>query len=124
LLTLEPVLTHYDQKLPVRLAADASPYGISGIISHVMQDGHEKPIAYASRSLSKTEQKYAQIDSEALGIFWAVKKFYPYLYGRKFTLVTDCQPLTSIFSPSQSIPATTAARVQDMRSICLVLIMT
>lgn len=112
LLTSEPVLTHYDPNLPVRLAADASPYGISGIISHVMQDGTEKPIAYASRSLSKTEQKYAQIDREALGIFWAVKKFYPYLYGRKFTLVTDCQPLTSIFSPSKSIPATTAARVQ------------
>jgi hypothetical protein len=112
LLVSEPVLTHYDPELPVRLASDASPYGISGILSHVMPDGSEKPIAYASRSLTKTERKYAQIDREALGIYWAVKKFSPYLYGKKFTLITDCQPLTSIFSPSKSIPSTTAARVQ------------
>ena len=111
-LTLEPTLTHYNPKLPVRLASDASPHGISGILSHVMPDGMERPIAYASRSVTKTEMKYAQIDREALGIYWAVKKFYPYLYGRTFTLVTDCQSLTSIFSPSKSIPATTAARVQ------------
>lgn len=106
------MLTHYNPDLPVRLATDASPVGISGILSHVMTDGSEKPIAFASRSLSNTEQRYAQIDREALAIFWAVKKFYPYLYGRKFCLVTDCQPLLSIFSPSKSIPATTAARVQ------------
>ena len=123
LLTSEPVLTHYDPKLPVRLASDASPHGISGILSHVMPDETERPIAYASRSLTKTEMKYAQIDREALGIYWAVKKFYPYLYGRTFTLVTDCQPLTSIFSPSKSIPATTAAGVQ-MHYISLGLITT
>ena len=112
LLTLEPVLTHYNPKLPIRLASDASPHGISGILSHVIPDRTERPIAYASRSLTKTEMKYVQIDREALGIYWAVKKFYPYLYSRTFTLVTDCQPLTSIFIPSKSIPATTAACVQ------------
>jgi hypothetical protein len=112
LITSEPVLTHYNPELPVRLASDASPYGISGILSHVMPDGSEKPIAFASRSLTKTEQKYAQVDRESLGIFWSVRKFYPYLYGRKFTLITDCQPLMSIFNPSKGIPATAAARVQ------------
>lgn len=112
LLTSEPVLTHYDPQLPVKLATNASPHGISGILSHVLPNGSEKPVLFASRSLLKAERKYAQIDREALAIYWAVKKFYTYLYGRQFTLVTDCQPLLSIFSPSKSIPATTAARVQ------------
>jgi hypothetical protein len=67
---------------------------------------------FASRSLSKSERNYAQIDKEALGIVWSVRKFYNYLFARKFTLVTDHQPLTSIFSPSRAIPATTAARLQ------------
>ena len=99
-------------RLPVKLATDASPYGVSAIMSHGMKNGVEKPIAYASRSLTQTEQRYAQIDRESLAIYWGVKRFYPYLYGRMVTLVRDCQPLLSIFNPKKSIPATTAARVQ------------
>ncbi|XP_060599606.1 uncharacterized protein K02A2.6-like [Ruditapes philippinarum] len=55
---------------------------------------------------------YAQVQREATAIYWAVHKYYPYLYGRKFTLITDCQALLSIFSPSKGIPATSAARIQ------------
>lgn len=40
------------------------------------------------------------------------KKLYPYLFGRKFTLITDHQPLTSIFNPSKSIPVTSVSRLQ------------
>ena len=60
LITSQPVLTHYNPDLLVRLASDASPNGISGILSHVMPDSSGKPIAFASRSLTKTERNYAQ----------------------------------------------------------------
>ena len=70
LITSEQVLTHYDPALPVRLVCDASPTGIGAVLSHVMPDGSERPIAFASRSLTKTERKYAQIDKEALSIAW------------------------------------------------------
>ena len=66
LLTSDCVLTHYDLNLPVRLACDASQHGIGAVLSHVMPTGVERPIAFASRSLSTAEKAYAQIDKEAL----------------------------------------------------------
>ena len=69
MITSEQVLTHYDSALPVQLACDASLTGIGAVLSHVMPDGSERPVAFVSRSLTKTERKYAQIDKEALSIY-------------------------------------------------------
>ena len=77
-----------------------------------MGDNTERPIAYASRSLTKTEKHYSQIDKEALALVRGVKKFHTYIFARHFTLRTDHKPLTAIFSPTKAIPATTAARLQ------------
>ena len=106
------VLTHFNPALPLRLASDASPYGIGAVMSHVLPNGTERPIAFASRTLSTAERNYAQIDKEALAIVWAVRKFHTYLYGRDFVLVTDHTPLTAIFHPEKDLPAMTAARLQ------------
>ena len=106
------VLTHYDPSLPVRLASDASSYGIGAVLSHVLPEGEERPIAFASRTLSSAERGYSQLDKEALGLVYGVKKFHQFLYGRKFTLVTDHKPLTSIFHPNKGIPSLAAARLQ------------
>ena len=86
MITSEQVLTHYDPSLPLRLVCDASPVGIGAVLSHVMNDGTERPIAFASRTLTKTEQGYAQIDKEGLAMIWGVKKFHVYLFGQSFTL--------------------------------------
>ena len=77
-----------------------------------MDDGTERPTAFASRSLTKAERAYSQIDKEALALYWGVVKFHTYLYGRRFTLVTDHKPLVSILNPNAGIPAMTAARLQ------------
>ncbi|RXN16207.1 putative protein K02A2.6-like protein [Labeo rohita] len=79
---------------------------------HTLPSGEEKPIAFASRTLSKAEQNYAQIEREALAIVFGVRKFHQYLYGRKFTLFTDHRPLTTVFGPQNGIPSMAAARMQ------------
>ena len=83
------MLTHYDPNIKVTLACDSSSYGLGAVLSHQWPDGTEKPIAYASRSLSERERKYAQIEKEALALFWGVKTFQMYLEGRRFVLITD-----------------------------------
>ena len=112
LVTSEQVLAHYDPDLPVRVACDASPYGLGAVLSHMMSDGSEKPVAFASRTLNRAEINYSQIDKEALALVWGIRKFNHYLYGRHFTPVTDHQPLSPIFHPEKGIPAMTAARMQ------------
>jgi len=64
------VLAHYNPKLEVQLAADASPYGLGAVISHITEDGEERPIAYASRSLTPAEKNYSVIEKEALAIIF------------------------------------------------------
>ena len=107
-----PVLAHYDPSLPIRLAGDASDYGIGAVISHVFEDGSERPVAFTSRTLSPTERNYSQIEKEALSLIYGIQKFHQYLYGRPFVFVTDHRPLLSILGPKKGIPPLAAARMQ------------
>ena len=112
LLTTSHIQAHYDAKLTIHLAADASAYGIGAVVSHVMPIGEEKPVTFASRSLTSSEQNYAQIEKETLALVFGVKKFHQYMYGHKFTLLTDYGPLTTILGPKKGIPPIAAARLQ------------
>jgi len=111
-LTSPQVLVHYSPDLPIRLACDASPYGVGAVISHVMPDGEERPIAFASRTLTSSERNYSQIEREGLGIIFGVTRFHLYLYGRKFELITDNKPLAIIIGPKKGIPSIAAMRLQ------------
>ncbi len=105
-------LAMFDSDLPVKLATDASSYGVGAVLSHVYPNGLEKPIAFASRTLSSAERNYAQIEKEALAIIFGVKKFHQYVYGRPFVLVTDHKPLTALLGPKSNIPTLAASRMQ------------
>ncbi|XP_065219763.1 uncharacterized protein K02A2.6-like [Planococcus citri] len=104
------VLTPFNPAKQLVLATDASPYAIGTVLSHIDEFG-ERPIAFASRTLTKTEERYSQIDKEALGIYWGVKKFFNYLFGRPFILETDCKPLQSIFDAHAAKPSLSATRL-------------
>jgi len=72
----------------------------------------ERPIAFNSHSLTAAEKNNAQIHREALLIYWGVKKFFPLLFGRHFTLIIDHEPSVLIFHQEKETPAMTAARLQ------------
>ena len=76
-LTFTKVLAHCDPKLPINLAADASIYAVGAVISYVFPDGSEKPIAYASRTLSSSERNNTQVEKEALSLVFGIKKISP-----------------------------------------------
>uniref|UniRef100_A0AC34GW48 Integrase catalytic domain-containing protein n=1 Tax=Panagrolaimus sp. ES5 TaxID=591445 RepID=A0AC34GW48_9BILA len=104
-LTDRCMLTHFDPRLPITVAADASQHGIGGVISHVYADGSERPIQFFSRALNPAQSKYSQTEKEALALITAVKIFHRYLEGRKFTLYTDHKALLSIFGPRSLKPS-------------------
>ena len=105
------ILVHYDPGRPLTLAADASAYGIGPIISHTMEDGTERPMAFASRTLLLSEKNYSQIEKEALCIILEFQ--VPCLSLRTLIYTNyDHKPLTSIFGPKKGVPTIAAARLQ------------
>lgn len=88
----QPLLQYPDFKRPFIVTTDASDFAIGAILSQG-QIGRDLPIAYASRTLNQAETNYSTTEKELLAIVFAVKHFRPYLYGHKFTLVTDHRPL-------------------------------
>ena len=106
------VLTHFDPSKPLTVSADASPYGIGGVLSHIMDDGSERPIAYTSRSLSPTEQRYSQLEKEGLAIVFSVRKFHQFLHGRPFAINSDHQPLKFLFDTDRPTPVLASGRIQ------------
>ena len=100
-LTSSSVLMHFD----------ASPYGVGAVLSHQTEEG-ERPIAFASRTLSPAERKYAHLDKEGLYIIFGVKKFDGYLFGRKFVIRSDHKPLQRLLDNTRVIPQLVSARLQ------------
>ena len=117
LLTSSQLLVHFDPKLALTLACDASAYGIGAVLAHRMPDGSEKPIGYASRTLNKAERNYSQLEKEGLSCIFGIKRFYSYLFGYSFELVTDHKPLLGLLGEHRSTSPQASARIRPCSSI-------
>ena len=111
-LSSETSLVHFNPKLRIKLATDASREGIGGVLKHIFPDKTERPICFVSRTLTKAEKNYATIHLEALAIYWSVKKLHQYLMGNKFELESDHKPLQALFGENKGIPMMAAGRLQ------------
>ena len=100
--TTTPVLAFADFKKPFILQTDASGRGLGAVLFQNDDDGNKRVVAYASRSLSRSESNYPVHKLEFLALKWAVtEKFHDYLYGSEFTVWTDNNPLTYVLTTAK-----------------------
>ena len=96
-LTSHPILQYPDFSKEFILTTDASNRGLGAVLSQG-PIGKDLPVAYASRSLSSAEIHYTTTEKELLAIVWSVKYFRPYLFGRRFKIVSDHKPLVWVMN--------------------------
>lgn len=111
LLLNSKLLIHYDPSKRLYLQCDASPYGIGIVLSHHI-DNTDRPIAFASRSLTAAQRNWSQLEKEAFAIIFGLRKFREYIYGNRISIITDHLPLIGLFGSSKPFPERAAARIQ------------
>jgi hypothetical protein len=86
------VLRYFDPDAETTIQTDASLKGLSAVL---LQGG--QPVCYASKALTEAEQRYSNIEREALGVVWGLERFHYFVYGKKCNVHTDHKPLETIF---------------------------
>ncbi|CAB4040572.1 Hypothetical predicted protein, partial [Paramuricea clavata] len=86
------VLRYFDPDAETTIQTDASLKGLGAVL---LQGG--QPVCYASKALTEAEQRYSNIEREALGVVWGLERFHYFVYGKKCTVHTDHKPLETIF---------------------------
>lgn len=105
-LTTTPCLAYFDQNKEVVLQVDSSKSGIGVVL---LQEG--RPVEYASRALTTSERKWAQIEKEALSVLYGLERFDQYTYGRNVKVQNDHKPLAAILKKPLSMAP---KRLQDI----------
>ena len=101
LISNAPILTFYDPNKTIVLSVDASKGAVGAVISH-----NNSPIAYASATLTSSQQNYAQIEKELFAILFGCIKFHQYIYGKRVVVETDHKPLIPLFDKAlYKVPA-------------------
>ena len=92
----DSILALFDPHRSTRVSADASSYGLGAVLTQQQPSGEWKPISYISRALTTTEQRYAQIEKEALAVTWACERLRDFLTGLQFHIHTDINEAVTV----------------------------
>ncbi|XP_052123376.1 uncharacterized protein K02A2.6-like [Frankliniella occidentalis] len=108
MITNAPILANFQENAPIVIQCDASSFGLGSCLLQ-----NKKPVSFASRCLTKTEQGYAMVEKEMLAILFSARKFHFWIYGREVTVHTDHKPLVTIFK--KNVPEIGSTRLQSLR---------
>ena len=111
LLIDSPTLVHYDDGKPLYMSCDASAYGCVGVLFHRI-NGCDRPGAFASCTLTKSQSNYSQLDNEEFFIIFHLNRFHQFICGRLFHIITDHKRLLHLLGDHKLVPVHTAARHQ------------
>ncbi len=120
------VLAQYKPEAKTKVSTDASSFGLGAVLSQMQNEKEWRPVAFISRSLSETEQRYAQVEKEALAVTWACERLSSYLIGLHFTIETDHKPLLALlgtkalddFAPQDSKIPSKTPEIYIQHSVC------
>ena len=117
LLCSDQVMMNYDPSRKTRLYVDHGPVGLAASVCQLYSEPGQprqwRMVTHKSRTLEKAEQNYGKIEGESLGVLWGIKIHAMYLYGTKFEVITDHEPLVPFFNnPNRPAPT----RVERHRS--------
>ena len=100
-------MRYFDPKKRTSIFVDGSPIGLGAVLTQEEESSKEvTPLHYASCPLTPTQARYPQTARGALSIYWAVKRFHLFVYGKEFKVITDHKPLVSLFNnPSSKLYA-------------------
>lgn len=90
------LLAHPDSESSLGLVTDASDFALGGVVQQ-FKGGNWQPLAFFSRKLSPSQQKYSPYDRELLAIYESIKYFQHWLAATNFTIYTDHKPLCYAF---------------------------
>ena len=117
-LTTAPILALYEPYRETKVNADASSYGICGVVMQQQDNGDWKPISYVSRALSPVECRYSQVEKECLAFVWVCERSSDFIWGKSITGETDHKPLVPMLtthSLDQLPPRVQRLRMRLMR---------
>ena len=121
LLTSDRVLANYDPMKPTRIYVDDGPAGVAATVAQSYEvEGIDhpvwRPVMHTSRAKTAAEMNYGKVDGESLAVLTGIHSNKMYLYGTKFTVVVDHEPLVPMYSShSKSLPFRVAKHKSKLR---------
>ena len=117
-LTTAPVLALYYPNKDTEASADASSFGLGGVLLQKQEEQTWRPVMFISRALTLMECRYMQIEKETLALTWAREWFSDYIVGKSVVAETDHKPLISLLTTrtlDEVPPRVPQLRMQLMR---------